>query len=94
MYIEWSVHALEDRVALFDYIEADNPAAAHRLDDRVEAAVERLAEFPEMGRPGRIDGTRELVIAQTPYIVTYTFIKDCVTILRILHGAQLWPAEF
>ena len=93
-YVEWSVQASEDRVAIFDYLETDSRAAASRLDDRIEANVERLAGFPEIGRPGRIDGTRELVIAQTPYIVAYTFLGDVVTILRILHGAQLWPGEF
>jgi toxin ParE1/3/4 len=68
--------------------------AASRLDDRIEAEVERLTEFPEIGRVGRIGGTRELVITQTPYIAAYIFVGDFVTILRILHGAQLWPAEF
>jgi addiction module RelE/StbE family toxin len=91
MYLVWSVYALEDRIAIFDYIESDNPIAAVRVDTRIENEVERLIEFPEMGRPGRIVGTRELVITRTPYIVAYTFAHDSVTILRILHGAQQWP---
>jgi addiction module RelE/StbE family toxin len=56
--------------------------------------VERLAEFPEMGRPGRIEGTRELIVTRAPYVVAYSFTREAVTILRILHGAQLWPIEF
>jgi addiction module RelE/StbE family toxin len=87
IHVEWSVQALEDRVAIFDYIEADSPLAAIRVDDRIDEEVERLAQLPGMGRPGRVDGTRELVIAQTPYIVAYKFVIDSVTILRILHGA-------
>lgn len=91
MDLVWSVYALEDRIAIFDYIENDNPVAAVRVDTRIENQVEHLIEFPEMGRPGRIEGTRELVITRTPYIVAYTLANDSVTILRVLHGAQQWP---
>jgi addiction module RelE/StbE family toxin len=93
MQLEWSVFALADREAIFDYIEADSPHAAVRVDDRIEAHVEGLAQFPEMGRAGRIDGTRELVISGTPYIAAYRIIGDTVRILRVLHGAQQWPDE-
>ena len=94
MNIEWSVDAQEDRVAILNHIEAESPAAASRLDDRIEAEVERLAQFPEIGRLGRIEGTRELVIIYTPYIAAYQVADDVVIILRILHGAQQWPDEF
>jgi len=57
MHIEWSVLAFEDRLAIFDYIEADNPPAAVRMDDRIRQQIERLAQSPELGRPGRIEGT-------------------------------------
>jgi addiction module RelE/StbE family toxin len=93
MYIHWSVQALEDRVAIFDYIGIDSVTAASRLDDRIDDELERLVRFPEMGRSGRVEGTRELVITRTPYIVAYTFTSEAVTILRLLHGAQLWPEE-
>jgi addiction module RelE/StbE family toxin len=91
--LEWSVFAQEDRKAIFDYIEADNPRAAVAIDDRIQTRIEGLAQFPEMGRPGRIEGTRELVIARTPYIAAYRIIGDTVRILRVLHGAQQWPDE-
>ncbi len=93
MNLEWSVFALEDRDAIFDYIEADSPRAAVAVDDRIETRVEGLAQFPEMGRPGRVEGTRELVIAGTPYIAAYRIQGDSVRILRVLHGAQRWPDE-
>lgn len=60
MLIEWSVLALADRTAIFDYIEADSSRAAADIDDRIEIAVEGLAKFPEMGRSGRVEGTRSL----------------------------------
>jgi addiction module RelE/StbE family toxin len=94
MRIEWSAAASEDRDTIFDYIEADNPSAAIGGDDRIREQVGRLGSFPELGRPGRIDGTRELVIVHTPYIAAYRIVDDTVRILRILHGAQLWPTEF
>jgi len=89
--VEWSVLALADRDAIFDYIEAQNPRAAARIDTRISNAVDLLARFPEMGRIGRVEGTRELVISRTPYIAAYQITGDTVRILRVLHGAQLWP---
>jgi toxin ParE1/3/4 len=91
MHLEWSVFAMTDREAIFEYIEADNPRAAVAVDDRIQTRVEGLAQLPRMGRPGRIEGTRELVINRTPYIVTYQVVGDTVRILRVLHGAQQWP---
>jgi toxin ParE1/3/4 len=91
MHLEWSVFALADREAIFDYIEADSPQAA--VDIRIQTGVEGLARFVEMGRSGRIDGTRELVISRTPYIAAYRIVGDMVRILRVLHGAQQWPDE-
>lgn len=93
MRLEWSPFALEDRDRIFDYIEQDNPRAAVVVDDRIRDQAEVLVNFPESGRPGRIEGTRELVINRTPYIVAYRVQSDSVRILRVLHGAQLWPEK-
>jgi plasmid stabilization system protein ParE len=62
--------------------------------ERIRDAVSRLARFPASGRPGRVAGTRELVIAGTPYIVPYRVTGDAVQIITILHGAQRWPEQF
>lgn len=94
MIIEWSVFAVEDRTGIFDYIEQDNPMAAIAVDERITEQTARLAKFPEIGRPGRVDTTRELVIGHTPFIVVYHIQDDTVRILRILHGAQSWPDQF
>lgn len=91
MRLEWSPFALEDRDRIFDYIEQDNPRAAVAVDDRIREQVETLVKFPESGRPGRIEGTRELVINRTPYIASYRIQDHTVRILRVLHGAQFWP---
>jgi len=89
--LEWSAYAIEDRVAIFEYIEADNPQAAVTVDDRIRLQVEQLIRHPESGRIGRVEGTRELVIDRTPYITAYRVAGDTVRILRVLHSAQQWP---
>ena len=66
MKIERTPAALADREAIFDYIEADSPRAAVAVDQRIEAAVGRLVDCSESGRPGRVEGTRELVLTRTP----------------------------
>ncbi len=84
---------MNDREAIFDYIEEDSPRAAAMVDDRIEAQVELLVRMPEIGRVGRIEITRELVVPRTPYVVAYQIRGRTVRILRVLHGAQLWPDE-
>lgn len=93
MKLEWSPWALKDRDAIFDFIEQDNPRAAIEIDTRISEQTQRLQLFPESGRMGRCEGTRELVIDRTPYIAAYSTHNDCVRILRILHEAQNWPEE-
>jgi toxin ParE1/3/4 len=91
MRLEWSAFAQSDRTAIFDYIEADSPKAAFAVDERIREQVETMARFPESGRPGRIEGTRELVISRTPYLVAYRITGNAVRILRVLHGSRRWP---
>jgi addiction module RelE/StbE family toxin len=89
----WSAFALADRDDIFSHIEADNPRAAITVDERIAGAARRLTDFPDSGRPGRVAGTRELVITGTPYIAAYAVTAQTVRILRVLHGAQRWPDE-
>jgi toxin ParE1/3/4 len=63
------------------------------LDDRIQERIETLLEYPLAGRSGRLEGTRELVIADTPYIAVYRIANDTIRILRILHGARQWPDQ-
>jgi len=92
--LEWSPLAMDDRERIFDFIEQDDPRAAIAVDERIAMQVLVLLQYPEGGRPGRIEGTRELIVRRTPYVVAYRAGKDCVIILRILHSAQRWPGEF
>lgn len=91
MRLTWSALAIADRLAIFDFIEQENPAAAVPIDTKIELGIRQLLQFPEIGRIGRVTGTRELVITGTPYIAAYTVLPDRIRVLRILHGAQVWP---
>jgi toxin ParE1/3/4 len=76
------------------YIAEHNLAAAERVFEAILTAVRHLAEFPQQGRPGRVAGTRELVVANTPYIVVYAVIGSRVEILSVHHAARRWPDRF
>lgn len=90
--IEWRQTARADLLAIVDYISDDNPDAAKRLKEDIEAKVEGLSERPKLYRLGRVPGTREMVV-RSNYIVIYTENARVVTILRVLHAAQQWPPE-
>ena len=90
MKLFWTPEAIDDRRAIYDYIESDDPAAALALDDLFSAIANRLLDHPRLGRPGRVTDTRELVAHQN-YILIYDTTADRVRILRVLHAANQWP---
>ena len=88
----WSPEAIADLTALRAYIAEDNPAAARRIALHIIHNVEELLSAnPDIGRPGRVPGTRELIIPKTPFIVPYRVQADTIQILRVFHGARRWP---
>jgi toxin ParE1/3/4 len=91
--VRWLRAALENLNAEAEYIGRDNPAAAARMVSRVEEAVAGLAAHPAIGRPGRVHGTRELVVPGTPYIIPYRVRADTVEILRVFHGKRKRPPK-
>lgn len=91
MRIEWLPQAARNLTAQLEWIAERDPWAAIDTGDAVHAAVQRLADHPAMGRPGRVAGTRELVVLGTPYLVVYRIEQAAVLVLRVLHGAQRWP---
>lgn len=90
MDLFWTPEAIQDRDEIYDYIEADNPAAALVLDELFAEKAGRLVDHPELGRSGRIAGTRELV-AHRNYILVYDLTGDLLRVLRVLHVARQWP---
>ena len=94
MEIKWVRLALDDLDAAGEFIARENPKAAGRVLKRIWDAVQLLAEHPDAGRPGRVPGTRELVIADTLFIIPYRIVEKTVQILRVLHGKRQWPGRF
>jgi len=89
--IRWLKLAARDLEQIEAYIARENPAAAVGVVLRVVEAVELLAEQPGIGRPGQIEGTRELVINGTPFLVPYRQKDGYVEILRVYHHSRCWP---
>ncbi|MBB4236165.1 type II toxin-antitoxin system RelE/ParE family toxin [Rhizobium esperanzae] len=90
--IRWTYRALRRLDEIGAYIEKDNPDAAARVVARIVTAVDTLVELPASGRPGRIKGTREVVLADIPYIIPYRVGRD-VVIITVMHAHQRWPLE-
>ena len=91
MRIRWTRPALADLEAIGDFIARDNPAAAQRIVTSIVASVDTLRDHPNLGRPGRLTGTRELVVPGTPYIAPHRVRGDDVEVLAVFHGARGWP---
>ena len=94
MRVRWLRRALENLEEEAEYIARDDPEAASRVVQRIATSVGGLATHPASGRPGRVPGTRELVVSGTPYVVPYRVRGETVEILRVFHGARKWPEKF
>lgn len=82
--------AVADREAIFDFIARDKPLAALKLDEQIKRHAEQLMLHPELGRRGRVKGTRVLVVHPN-YLLVYRLARDRVEILRVKHAARQWP---
>jgi toxin ParE1/3/4 len=91
MKIIWSRRAIRHLIALRDHIAKDSPKSAAGVAARILGSVELLATQPHIGRPGRVIGTRELVIPGTPYIVPYRLRRNGLELVAVFHGRQKWP---
>ena len=94
MIVVWTGPALDDLAALHGHISSDNSVAADAMVERIVGLVEnQLRQMPNSGRPGRVPNTRELVVVGSPYYVPYRIVGDRLEILRVIHGARIWPEE-
>lgn len=93
MKLAWTRLALSDLDSAYAYIAEENPAAAARSIERIRKALEAVRRHPEIGRAGRVDGTRELIVPGTPFIVAYRQKAKRIEILSVIHGARRWPDE-
>jgi addiction module RelE/StbE family toxin len=94
MNVRWTKPALRDLEDIGDFIAGDDNAAAAKTVATILDAAEALTTHPHLGRAGRIGGTRELVVAHTPFVVPYRVVGDDVQILAVFHGARRWPERF
>jgi len=89
--LNWTEPAAADLAVIVDYLnEEAGLSIARRTAEALHVAARTLVRFPERGRPGRVTGTREIVVA--PYVIAYRIRRDSVEILRVLHGARRWPS--
>jgi toxin ParE1/3/4 len=88
--IVWTRQALDDLASALDCAACEKPAATVWVAETIEKSVDSLLQNPEMGRPGRVKDTRELLVPGTPLLVSYSLQKGQVSILAILHGARKW----
>ncbi len=93
MRVTWSRRAIRNLVALRAYIEKDSEQSAARVASRILKAVELLQTQPEVGRPGRLIGTRELVVPDTPYIIPYRMRRQGLELMAVFHGRRQWPTK-
>jgi toxin ParE1/3/4 len=92
--IRWTALAAADLKSAHDYLSERSPRQADALIDRILASIDILERYPNAGRHGRMEGTRELIVTGTPFVVYYRLRRDRVEVLSVLHGARKWPESF
>jgi toxin ParE1/3/4 len=93
--VRWTALAERDLDAIAAWIGQDNPVAAARtVLSILQLVEEQLTAHPAIGRPGRVHGTRELIVGRSPYVVPYRVQDDAIQVLRVLHAARRWPDKF
>lgn len=93
MQIVWTKQAEAELRSAVRYARDRWPVAAEQIAGHMLASVARLGTFPELGRPGAVDGTRELVLTRFPFTIVYASGSEAVTVLRVFHQRQKWPAS-
>jgi len=91
MRLVWTNAAVADLEQISDYLFENNPELAGTTIHNIFKFASELKLFPRRGRPGRKEGTRELVLTHLPYVVVYEVVDQSVRVLRVLHGARRWP---
>lgn len=94
MKIVWTESARQNLREIFEYIAEENPNAARALLAEIRKRAGSLEDNPELGRLGRVDGSRELVLTGTQYILPYRVKEQRIQILAVFHAARKWPDGF
>ena len=98
MRVRWTTDAADDLERICDYIAESRPESARRVAQLTPASAQSVVErigtletFPHLGRPGRVQGTREIAFPPLPFVAIYEVREEQIILLRILHAAQRWP---
>jgi plasmid stabilization system protein ParE len=94
MQVKWLRKALQNLDDEATFIAQDDASAARLVVQRILAAVATLADQPGLGRPGRVPGTRELIVAKTRYLVPYRVRSGTVEVLRVFHTSRRLPTKW
>jgi toxin ParE1/3/4 len=92
--VRWTMPAANQLQNIFEYIAVENKAAAYRTVRRCREAILITARMPYSGRIGRTEGTREITVSGTSYLVAYRIVENMIHVLAVMHGAQKWPESF
>ncbi|WP_300672805.1 type II toxin-antitoxin system RelE/ParE family toxin [Desulfoluna sp.] len=90
MLLKWTHAALKNIDDAVEYISQDRPDAAKKVARKIWSAANSLIDHPELGRPGRVLGTRELIVTGLPFILPYTIKDQTIIILRVMHTSRKW----
>ncbi|QSA95717.1 type II toxin-antitoxin system RelE/ParE family toxin [Methylococcus sp. EFPC2] len=91
MRVKWLRKALFNLDSAAEYIAQNNRMAAQAMVAEAFRLTGLLADNPDLGRPGRVPGTRELVMAHYPYVIPYRIRNGSVEVLRVFHASRQWP---
>jgi addiction module RelE/StbE family toxin len=92
--LRYTRRALLDLTEIYDFIATDNPAAGRRVLAEIRREIRQLQDHPGLGRRGRVEDTRELLISRFPFVVAYRDLRGEIQVLSVLHSARSWPAGF
>ena len=93
MIVRFTRRALSNLSDLHEWIRQDRPGTADLVRSSILNTITHLKQHPDIGRPGRVTGTRELVVPRLPYVIVYRTRANQIDILTILHTARRWPTQ-
>lgn len=91
LILRYAQSARLDIEDIADYMALKNPLIAHKILKLIETKCQALKVQPGLGRVGRIEGTRELILADYPYILVYQYDNESLVLLNVVHSRMSFP---
>ena len=86
--VVWLDEAVEDLKKVGVHIAEDDTEAAYRVLIKIKATADSLLLYPEIGRVGRVEGPREVVVNDIPYVLPYQITNKNIRILAVMHTSR------